>query len=62
MIKVCRLHLDNSHAIPYVSETKHAANVQQHFLEWLLLFFLFLINVYYATALCVFLGKASYHY
>lgn len=34
MIKVCGLHLDNFHAIPYVSETKHAANMQ-HFLEWL---------------------------
>lgn len=34
MIKVCGLHLDNSHAIPCVLETKQPANVQ-HFLEWL---------------------------
>lgn len=34
MIEVCGLHLDNSHAIPSVSETKRAANMQ-HFLKWL---------------------------
>lgn len=34
MIKVCGLHLDDSHAVPYVSETRRAANVQ-HFLELL---------------------------
>lgn len=34
MIKVCGLHLDNSHATPYVSETERAADMQ-HFLELL---------------------------
>lgn len=34
MIKVCGLHLDNSHATPYVSETERAAD-RQHFLELL---------------------------
>lgn len=56
MIEVCGLHLDNFHTIPYVSETKHAANMQ-HFLEWLFVTVFFLINVYYATPLRALVGK-----
>lgn len=49
MIKVCGLHLDNSHAIPCVLETKHAANIAAFSRMVVCYCFLFLINVYYAT-------------
>lgn len=58
MIKVCGLHLDNFQAIPYVSETKHAANSAAFSRMVVCYCFLFLVNVYYATSLCAFLGKA----
>lgn len=58
MIEVCGLHLDNSHAIPCVLETKHAANMQ-HFLERLFVT-VFCSRLMYIMPypLCALLGKA----